>query len=161
MAMKIVVLEDNAERVALMRDCVADRFPMYDGHFFDDARDAVRFLDDHLAETLVIALDNDLELKADTDGQLVDPGEGRDVAAFLTTKQPVCPVVVHSTNTDAVEAMQVSLRRAGWKTRRVVPFDDMNWIATDWFATVRRAIVGPITPTKATSAIKRGQSDRT
>ena len=145
MAMKIVVLEDNADRVAVMRDHIADRFPMYDARFFDAAHDAIRFLESHIAETLVIALDNDLEMKVGPDGRCVDPGEGRDVAAFLATKKPVCPVIVHTTNSDAAVAMEQALRGAGWKTRRVIPFDDMNWIATDWFFALRRAIVGPIT----------------
>jgi hypothetical protein len=36
------------------------------------------------------------------------------------------------------------LRDAGWKTRRVVPFGDVEWIERDWFFAMRRAIVGPI-----------------
>jgi hypothetical protein len=40
--------------------------------------------------------------------------------------------------------MEESLHNSGWKTRRVVPFDDMAWIENDWFVAMRRAIVGPI-----------------
>ena len=34
-AKKIVILEDNAERQAVMRACIADRFYTFDAHFFD------------------------------------------------------------------------------------------------------------------------------
>ena len=36
------------------------------------------------------------------------------------------------------------VRDAGWKTRRFIPFDDMEWIKTEWFFALRRAIVGPV-----------------
>jgi hypothetical protein len=149
--MKIVVLEDNAERVAVMRACIADRFSTFDLRIFDDARDTIRYLNSHLSETLVVALDNDLEMKTGPDGRCLDAGEGRQVAEFLATKPPVCPVLIHTTNSDAAIAMEETLRRAGWKTRRVVPFDGMNWIESDWFFAVRRAIVGPIKRTRSRS----------
>ena len=95
-------------------------------------------------ETIAVALDNDLELKPGPDGRCVDPGSGCHVADFLATRAPVCPVVIHTTNSEAAVKIEDTLRRAGWKTRRVVPFDGMNWIPTDWFRAVRRAIVGPL-----------------
>jgi CheY-like chemotaxis protein len=144
MAMKIVILEDNSDRQAVMRACLADRFYTFDAHFFDDARETIRFLDENLADTLVISLDHDLELKPGRDGRSIDPGTGREVADFLATKAPACPVVIASTNSLAVSGMVNVLRDAGWKARRVVPFDDMRWIETDWFFAIRRAIVGPV-----------------
>src|SRR5438045_2914534 len=98
MAMKIAILEDNAERQAIMRACIADRFYTFDAHVFDDAREMIRFLEANLADTLVISLDNDLDLKLGPDGRCVDCGEGRQVAEFLATRQPVCPVIIHTTN---------------------------------------------------------------
>jgi hypothetical protein len=151
MAMKIVVLEDNADRVAVMRACIADRFSTFETRFFDDARDTIRYLDSHLSETLVVALDNDLEIKTGPDGRCVDAGEGRQVAEFLATKQPSCPIIIHTTNSNAAVAMEETLRSAGWKVRRVVPFDGMTWIESDWFFAVRRAIVGPIKRTRSGS----------
>jgi DNA-binding NtrC family response regulator len=143
MAMKIAILEDNAGRQAIMRDCLADRFYTCDAHIFDDADEMIRFLDANLADTLVISLDNDLDMKPGPEGRCVDPGEGRQVAEFLARKQPVCPVIIHTTNSDAAAAMEEMLSAAGWKTHRVLPFDDMNWISTHWLLTLRRAIVGP------------------
>jgi CheY-like chemotaxis protein len=144
MAMKIVILEDNKDRQSVMRACLADRFYTFDAHFFDDAGETIRFLEAHLAETLVISLDHDLELKPGPNGRAIDPGTGRAVAAFLATRTPTCPVIVATTNSSAGDAMEELLRGAGWKTRRVVPFDDMHWIETDWFFAVRRAVVGPV-----------------
>lgn len=145
MAFKIAILEDNLDRQAVMRRCLADRFYTFDAHFFDEVREMIRFLDRHLTETLVISLDNDLELKPGSGGRMIDPGSGVDVAEYLAGKPAVCPVVIHTTNTDAAAAMKSALDAAGWPMRRVVPFDDMNWIESDWFFAIRRAIVGPIT----------------
>ncbi len=142
--MKIAILEDNLDRQAIMRACLADRFYMYEAHFFDDSCEMIRFLERNLDETLVIALDNDLELKPGPDGRPVDPGSGCHVAEFLASRLPVCPVVIHTTNAIAGTKIDELLRQAGWTTRRVVPFDDMNWIQTDWFPAIRRAIVGPV-----------------
>jgi len=144
MAMKIVILEDNTDRQTVMRACLADRFYTFDAHFFDDAGETIRFLDEYLPETLVISLDHDLELKPCPDGRSADPGTGREVADFLAGRAPGCPVIIASTNSSAADGMEKVLRGAGWKTRRVVPFDDMHWIETDWFVAMRRAIVGPV-----------------
>lgn len=144
MALKIAILEDNLDRQAVMRDCIADRFYTFEARFFDEASEMIRFLEQNLAEMIVISLDNDLELKPGADGRQIDAGEGRHAAEFLASKQPACPVIIHTTNTVAAEAMTEMLTEASWKTKRVMPFDDMNWITTDWFAAMRRAIVGPI-----------------
>ncbi len=152
MAMKIVILEDNNDRQEIMRACLADRFYQYDLHFFDNAAEMIRFLDAHLADTLVLSLDHDLELKPGPDGRCIDTGTGREVADFLATKEPICPVILATTNAFAAVGMETVLREAGWKTRRVVPFDDMRWIETDWFAAVRRAIVGPVRDNSSTGS---------
>jgi CheY-like chemotaxis protein len=144
MRMKIAILEDNLERQEVMRACIADRFYMYETRFFDDAFAMIEFLKLHLFDCLVIALDHDLELKTGVDGRCVDTGTGRDVADFLAANKPVCPVIIHSTNTDAVVGMKMALHDAGWKTRRVVPEAGTEWIRTSWFRALRRAIVGPV-----------------
>jgi hypothetical protein len=154
MAMKIAILEDNLERREVMQTCLVDRFGMYDARFFDDAGDMIRFLDEHLADTLLISLDHDLELKPGPNGRCVDPGTGREVADFLAGKEPVCPVIIHTSNGDAAVGMQLVLRDAQWKTRRVLPFDDTKWILDDWFPAVRRAIVGPISGQQRTAIMK-------
>lgn len=143
--MRIVILEDNTDRQAVMRACLADRFYTFDAHVFDDAAEMIHFLEAHLGETILISLDNDLDMKTGPGGRAVDPGSGCQVAEFLATTSPVCPVIIHTTNSRAADTMGRVLRGAGWKTRRVIPFDDTAWIEADWFFAVRRAVVGPVT----------------
>lgn len=143
--MKIVILEDNAERRAAMRAIIADHFSAFDTHFFDESAAMIAFLEANLADTIAISLDNDLDMKPGPDGRSIDVGEGRQVAEFLGARAPVCPVVIATTNAGAAVAMTETLRAARWKTRRVVPFDDTAWVATDWFPAMRRAIGGPRT----------------
>lgn len=140
---KIAILEHNPNRRQIMRSCLAGRFHMYEAHFFDEACALIEFLKSHLDECLVIALDHDLELKSDPDGRCIDCGTGRDVVDYLATRKPACPIIIHTSNSDAAVGMQMVLKDANWKTRRVVPFDDMNWIEKEWFPAIRRAIVGP------------------
>lgn len=144
MSMKIVILEDNADRQAAMRACLADRFSTFETKIFDSSAEMIQYLREHLSETLAIALDHDLELRPDGKGGVIDLGTGREVADYLATREPVCPVIIHTSNTVAEVGMRMALQDAGWRTKRVVPFDDVHWIATDWFRAMRRAIVGPI-----------------
>lgn len=143
MAMKIVVLEDNADRARVMRECLSDRFHTYEVRFFDSAAATIDFLEEHLHDTIVICLDHDLELKQSPEGNSIDTGTGRQVADFLAQRSPVCPVVIHTTNSAAAQGMEMVLKESGWKTYRVVPFNDLEWIPGEWFRAVRRAIVKP------------------
>jgi hypothetical protein len=144
MAPKIAILEDNKDRAAVMRDRLADRFRQYEVRVFDESATMIRFLGEYLADTVVISLDHDLEMIPGPDGHCTDPGTGREVADFLAGRKPACPVILHTTNSDAAAGMEMVLRDARWKTRRVVPFGDLEWIDTLWFPAVRRAIVGPV-----------------
>lgn len=152
MAMKIVILEDNADRTQAMKACLDDRFPQYETRFFGSATKMVAFLEDHLDQVILISLDHDLELIADQSGSTIDPGTGRAVADYLVHRPPTCPVVIHTTNSSAALGMETILQESGWQTHRVVPYDNMNWIAAEWFRTVRRAIVASAT----VSPSKRG-----
>jgi CheY-like chemotaxis protein len=146
--MKIAILEDNADRRAVMQSCLADRFHQYELHFFDEVSEMIDFLEESLPETIVIALDHDLELKPGPSGKPIDPGTGRDVADYLARKAPACPIIIHTTNVSAARGMEKVLHDANWETHRVVPFDDLSWIAGDWFRTIRRAIIGTARPAK-------------
>ncbi len=147
----IAILEDNAERRAVMQACIADRFYTFEARFFDEPTPMIEFLEANLADVLVISLDNDLDMKPGADGRLVDVGEGRQVAEYLATCEPCCPVVIHSSNTAAAESMKLTLRDNGWKTKRVVPMDDTKWIEDDWFFAMRRILVGSATGTRLES----------
>ncbi len=152
MAKKIVVLEDHEGCREVMQRCLADRFYPFDSVFFDSAEAMKDFLQGHLHETILICLDHDLELTPDGDGGFSDPGTGREVADWLASKNAVCPVVIHSSNSDAAIGMEMVLQEAGWVTLRVYPHDDLDWIRGQWFPTVRRAIVGRTKSSKAAKA---------
>lgn len=139
--MNIVILEDNKERRTLMSDCLKDRFYQFEHHFFASAAEMIEFLDQSLNNTLLIGLDHDLELRPGPHGKSIDLGTGRQVADYLARKPAVCPVVIHSSNSDAAVGMEIVLQEAHWTTSRVYPCDDLEWITTQWFPAIRRAIV--------------------
>jgi hypothetical protein len=141
MSMKIVILEDNADRAAAMRTCLVDRFHQYEIRVFAKAKDMIRFLETTLPDSLVLSLDHDLVPDIDERQAWKDPGTGRDVAEFLASRQPVCPVVIATTNSPAADGMERVLHEAHWQTYRVIPFDDLAWIAKDWFKAMRQAIL--------------------
>ena len=141
MAMKIVVLEDNPDRVRVMRDCLEGRFAHFECRFFDDPAEMMEYLDANLPETILISLDHDLELKEAPSGKMIDPGTGRAIADYLARKPAVCPVVIHTTNAPAALGMQMVLKDARWLTCRIIPFNDLEWIPTDWLRAVHKAVV--------------------
>lgn len=140
--MKILILEDDARRRSAMRDCLTDRFPQFDVIFSTTANEMRRAIEAHLNEALLIALDHDLELIESEDGRFVDSGTGREIADLLAGRSPVCPVIIHSTNSSAAVGMQTVLEDTGWETHRVLPFGDLEWIPAVWFRAARDAIVG-------------------
>jgi hypothetical protein len=150
--MKIVILEDNAERQAAMLDCLQDRFHQFEKRFFACAAEMVAYLKDNLAQTMAISLDHDLDVMSTPAGETLDCGTGRIVADFLAQHPPKCPVIIHTTNSSAACGMEMVLQDAGWKTFRVYPYGDLEWIATTWFQTMRRAIVGSVKQDDATAA---------
>ena len=139
--MIIAVLEDNAARRDSMRQCLADKFFTYEAKFFASPQPMVEYLRGHLNEAICISLDHDMELIEALDGGLLDPGTGEEVAEFRATRPPQCPVIIHSTNSNAAERMGASLRDAGWTVHRVVPYGDLEWIREAWLRTIRRTIV--------------------
>ena len=144
MAMKIVILEDNQERKPAMLDCLEDKFHQFEKRFFDHPAEMIDFLKDHLRETIAISLDHDLELIPTSEGRVIDPGCGREVADFLAQNIPSCPVIIHTSNSHAALAMEMVLREANWKTYRVSPCGDLAWIAGPWIRTLRQAVVGSV-----------------
>lgn len=136
--MRILVLEDNDDRIAAMRDVIADRFGQYEVHFFKSCDEMKCVIaKDGLADVAAIALDHDLEMIPGPDGRMVDPGTGVEMAEWLKDLSPKCPVVVHTTNTRGGTEMVRLLRKAGWHVDRVVPYDGEAWITTSWFSLIR------------------------
>jgi CheY-like chemotaxis protein len=145
----IVVLEDNADRIAVMDDCLSDKFPFFERRFFRTAPAAIAWLSNNLSQVVCVSLDHDLEPEAAHDP---DPGTGRDVVDVLAASHPICPVIIHTTNRPAADGMEMALADAGWSVQRIMPYGDCQWIAEAWLPIVRQAIVRSATPAESQSA---------
>jgi hypothetical protein len=138
MRQSIVVLEDNTERIAVMEDCLADKFPFFERQFFRTAPAANAWLRENGATVACISLDHDLEPMSPGDA---DPGTGRMVADLLAGFRPTCPIILHTTNRLAADGMELVLADSGWAVERIMPYENCRWIAEAWLPIVRKAIV--------------------
>jgi hypothetical protein len=121
-----------------MRAILAEILPSAEHLVFDNAPDAIAFLNVHCAQTILISLDHDLGRTGARDGQSFDPGDGRDVAAFLANCNPSSPIIVHSANYLMAPVMTEMLREAGWFAGIVTPYSQLAlaWIAAEWRAEI-------------------------
>ena len=142
--MAIFILEDNSDRRLAMQVAVADRFAQYPTYFFATAGEFIDYLRRTDEMPLAISLDHDLDLIPIAEGRLIDPGSGRDVADYLATQKPICPIVIHSSNAIAVTGMTMALEDSGWDVHRVLPDADTAWIGTRWLREMRNAIVAAV-----------------
>jgi len=133
----VLILEDTKARVDVMRSVLADLLPKCEIAVFDNVSDWIDWTREHLAEVILICLDHDLGPNRIRDGKRFDPGVGRHAADVLAGCPPVCPVIVHSSNSIAVPGMLRVLREAEWPCSAVMPSDDLRWIHTDWRDEVR------------------------
>ncbi len=143
MPLKIAILEDNLDRQTRMKAWLNDRLYMYEHVFFDEARPLNQWLQENLDETLLISLDHDLDLKPSENGRWLDPGTGRDVANSLAKQTAACPIIIHSTNYDAVVGMESVLTESGWHVAKVQPYGDLAWIDEAWWPLVREQLQMP------------------
>lgn len=136
----IAILEDDARRIEMMLAILLAKLPDNEAQFFNASADIRRFLEQHWAGIAVVSLDHDLELVTGEDGQLIDPGTGREVADFLAERPPTFSVVIHSSNHFAAIGMNSVLQDSKWPTIRVAPYDDLAWIAEAWWPAMNEAI---------------------
>ena len=128
----ILILEDNDDRIAAFQKAVAALGDGFDLKVWRAAPSMIAECETFFPTTALISLDHDLNPMP---GATVDPGTGVDVARFLGDFMPVCPVLIHSSNTDRVYSMHNELRFAGWMVDRVGPIGT-DWIEKSW---LRRA----------------------
>ncbi len=138
--MFIAVLEDDARRLEAMRRILSEIFPEYAAVFFDNAPDMLAWLHEHLMEVSLLCLDHDLGPSRLRNGERFEPGCGRDVTDFLATRQPCCPVVIHTSNTLAAPGMLMVLEPGGWIAERVIPFDDLAWLERSWLSVLQERL---------------------
>jgi hypothetical protein len=154
--MRILILEDNAERRTAMLEHIADSLPMFGVSFFETSDSiiiALKTVDPQ--EIALISLDNDLDPVV-VNGQVVDAGDGVAVARFLVDRPNhgsgdtphTAPVIIHTTNESAAYEMQELFKAANWQFHRVVPYDAEVWIGEVWIKKVRSIIISSVTDRK-------------
>lgn len=132
----ILILEDNDERIAAFQKTVATLGSDLELKIWRDAHSMMAECEAFFPTTVLIGLDHDLNPMP---GTTADPGTGVDVARFLGDFMPVCPVLIHSSNTDRVYSMHNELRFAGWMVDRVGPLGT-DWVQTSWFKAAKRLL---------------------
>ncbi|MCT7974277.1 cyclic-phosphate processing receiver domain-containing protein [Laspinema olomoucense] len=142
----IAILEDDPGRIQAMEKRLKQSFPNCSSIFFNNAPDIIAWLKSHLHECLLLSLDHDLGPSWERNGQLFDPGIGRDVVDYLITQLPQFPVILHTSNSDAEIGMEMALKGANWHCERVIPYhsldavDSWDWIDSGWADTLKRLI---------------------
>jgi hypothetical protein len=136
----VAILDDEPERLAIMEPLLCERFLQFEIRTFDSAPDMIGWLKHGVQKLVLICLDHDLGPNRMRDDDEFDPGTGRDVADYLATQTPTCPVIVHSTNGLAVPGMIRVLEEAGWTCGRIIPDSQLEWIEKWWFAEVLRQL---------------------
>ncbi|HEX5244871.1 MAG TPA: cyclic-phosphate processing receiver domain-containing protein [Tepidisphaeraceae bacterium] len=133
----VAILEDNTGRIEAMKACLSELLPGVQIVVHLDAKAMIDWLGQHLGDVILISLDHDLPIQT-VDGKSVDCGTGRQVADYLASMPPTCPVIVHSSNDRCAAGMFFALKDAGWPCGRIYPSDDLAWIASAWADRVRQ-----------------------
>lgn len=138
---KFIVLLDNCEqRLEKMRDHLDLHFPQFTPKFFKDAPKLIDWLETHLQNCVLISLDHNLGASITRNGKTFDPGTGRDVVNYLTCKLPQCPVIIHTSRSEAAIGMEITLAEGNWLFERAVHTNDLEWIDTVWITIVKRLL---------------------
>jgi hypothetical protein len=138
----IAILEDDPDRTEAMKAALQRQLPDAEAIFFDNAPDMLSWLPGNLARVCVLSLDHDLGPNRRRNGEIFDPGIGRDVVALLERTAPTCQVLIHSSNGPAADGMLYALQFAGWPTERVYPFGDLTWVDADWINRIVTCMTG-------------------
>jgi ADP-ribosylglycohydrolase len=133
----ILILEDNDERIADFTNAIQQLGDGYEVKFWRDAHSMCKECEAFFPTAALVSLDHDLN---PAPGIKVDPGTGLDVAKFLADFIPVCPVLLHSSNTDRVYSMFNEFRFSGWTVDRVEPLGTGR-VATSWLPRVRETLL--------------------
>lgn len=135
---KILLLEDNEERIAAFEQAVGKLGGEYKVMVWRDASSMIAGCAAHFTNAALISLDHDLNPRPGCDE---DPGTGLEVAQWLADHLPACPVLIHSSNVDRAYSMQNELRFAQWMVDRSGPLGgDTRWIESLWLPRVRQLL---------------------
>jgi hypothetical protein len=132
----IAILEDDPRRVAEMRRCVALLGGSAECVFRASAPDMIALLEERASETALVSLDHHLVSVVDSEGRLVHPGTGSDVAEWIAARGPACPVLVHTSSSYGARDMLRLLEAAGLRAERITPHSGLGWVEASWLPAV-------------------------
>jgi len=131
---QVLVLEDSPERIHAFTEAIrlVDDAKLF---VWKSAHAMIRDLPGHLPNATLLSLDFDLIPDSNSTG---DPGSGLDVCDFLAKQVPVCPIILHSSNEQAVWEMLFKLGEGNWETDwlRHDPLG-VVWIGTLWLPKIQ------------------------
>ncbi|PHQ32315.1 cyclic-phosphate processing receiver domain-containing protein [Rhodopirellula bahusiensis] len=130
------MLEDDLDRILRFRAVLALHHPAATLDVHRTAPDFIAAYSCLDRAPDLICLDHDLFTDSPDDP---DPGDGRDVSAYLVTREPTAPALIHSTNAVAADSMLYSMRDHGWNVDRIAPLGE-DWIESHWFPTARKML---------------------
>ena len=131
----LLMLVDDAERLERFTAVLRAIDPDLPLRAWRDAHRMIREVGPLLQSTTMISLDHDLE----SEPGAPDPGDGLEVVRFLVSQPVVCPVIVHSSNSERSRWMAGEFDLAGWSHWRVAPLGE-DWIESDWRTVVRQIL---------------------
>jgi hypothetical protein len=132
----ILILEDSESRITGFKQAVAQLDEPYELKIWNDAPSMIAECEQFFPKAALISLDHDLNPQP---GAVAHPGTGMDVAQFLADFLPVCPVLIHTSDTNRAYSMQNELRFAKWMVNRVEPVG-ISWIEATWMKRVRELL---------------------
>jgi len=128
-----MILQDNDERIRAFESAVASLGSDFRLRLWRDAPTMIAECLPVLPECCLISLDHDLNPMR---GVTQDPGTGLEVAALLARQQPVCPVILHTSNAERRWSMHNEFRFGHWSVEIVPPIGD-DWIPGSWLSRAR------------------------
>lgn len=132
----IILLEDDPDRLQSFMAAVAQLGPAYRVRHWRDSNRLIAECHEVLADAALISLDHDLN-KEHPDSP--DPGDGVQVAEFFARLPSICPVILHTSNTERVWSMDNEFRFGGWQVERVMPLGT-DWIHKGWLPAACRLL---------------------
>jgi len=130
-----LILEDSPNRTEAFQNAAKRHRQSGSIRIWRIAAQMIQELPGLLASATLLSLDHDLYKQDKSDP---DPGCGRDVANYLAKQKPLCPIIIHSTNTDAAWGMHNELTAAGWEVEIIHHLDEAEWIETRWLALAQK-----------------------
>ena len=132
----IHILENRDNRVAEFQKAVAELGSDFQLRLWQDVHSMIAGCAECFPNAALFSLDCELDRRPGVD---IRPGAGLDLARFLGDFPPVCPVVIHSSNTEGARAVLKELRSARWMVEHIAPLG-ADWIERRWLGRARALV---------------------